>query len=328
MTWHTASLRLGTWLLMLGCVPSATAQVRSIYSEPKLTAEQARLQGRVKELWQKMYNGLLMQDEKIALQRARLQFPIHSDNDLFPNFRSHSRDAIVVLPIHALLLIEDLCTAYAWLHEKAFSTITINEYAAMLKYRQPKDFPRAVYPPPLEALGIPNDALSDPRVEGLSLRFRNSAYAYVLAHEMGHVLYRHPGNNSVPAETSRKNERQADDFATMVLQRDRQIPMGAVLYFQMTGFIASYGRYDYPTEDKWQEALRNASHPVTADRIKALAQGIRQNAGLGQTNREIALDVADKLDRIGDEMNDPDWHRYFRLIGERADVARLRPRKE
>jgi predicted Zn-dependent protease len=177
-------------------------------------------------------------------------------------------------------------------------------------------------------LGIPDDALLDKQVDELSLRFRNSAYAHVLAHEMGHVLHRHPGNRAVPADVSRSHERQADEFALRVLRRDKQIPMGAILFFQMTAFIVSPGRFDFPTVEEWQKALREATHPVTSDRVRGLAEGLRNGADQYGANREIALDVADKLRKIAAEMDDRDWQLYFRRIGELAPLTRLRPRKE
>jgi predicted Zn-dependent protease len=145
---------------------------------------------------------------------------------------------------------------------------------------------------------------------------------------MGHILYQHPGNRDVRADISRMNERQADEFALQVLRRDRQIPMGAILFFQMTAFTASPGRFDYPTVEEWQKALRGATHPVTSDRVRGLAEGLLDGADQYGANREIALDVADKLKRIAAEMDDRDWQLYFRRIGERAPLTALRPRKK
>ena len=145
---------------------------------------------------------------------------------------------------------------------------------------------------------------------------------------MGHILNRHPGNSVVQAEVSRTNERQADAFALHVLRRDQAIPMGAILFFQMTAFTASPGRFDYPTVEEWQQALRAATHPVTSDRVRALAEGLRAGADRYDTDRAIAVDVADKLKKIAAEMDDRDWQLYFRRIGERAPLTALRPRKE
>ena len=41
----------------------------------------------------------------------------------------------------------------------------------------------------LVARESPDDALADKRVDELSLRFRNSAIAFILVHELGHLLF-------------------------------------------------------------------------------------------------------------------------------------------
>jgi len=315
---------VGAWLMVLSFVPPCRCQRIGVYDVQTLAAERARLEKRSKELWQKMYDGLLTRDEKVALEQARLQYPTLSPDGSPLNSFADSRTGIVHLPLHSLLLLEDACTAYAWLHHNGFNTITINEYASMLKYRRPG----GNVPPPLKALGIPDDVLTNKQVSELSLRFRNSAWAYVISHEMGHILYQHAGNKDVPADVSRMNERQADEFALELLRRDRQIPMGAILFFQMTAFTASPGRFNYPTVEEWQKALRGATHPVTSDRVRGLAEGLRDGADRYGANREIALDVAGKLKRIAAEMDDRDWHRYFKSIGERGPLTSLLPRKE
>src|SRR5205823_4006926 len=104
----------------------------------------------------------------------------------------------------------------------------VDEYLAMLRYKRAADFPGGTYPPPLTALGIPADAAQDPQAGPLALRFRNSAYAFIIAHELGHILAGHPSSISVTMEQSRANEAAADDFALRVLARDAEIPMGAI----------------------------------------------------------------------------------------------------
>jgi hypothetical protein len=232
------------------------------------------------------------------------------------------------LPIHSLLFLEDACTAFAWLHHNGFSPITINEYMSMLRHR-PTNFPGGAVLAPLKALGIPKDALSDKKVAETALRFRNSAYAYILAHEWGHILHRHHGNKNVPPDKSRADERQADEFALRVLKKDRQVPMGAILYFQMTAFTSgSPQRFDFATVEKWQEALAKATHPVTSDRILGLAKGLRDGANQYGPNREFALDVADQLKKLAREYDDRDWQLYFQRVGQRAELSQLQPRKE
>jgi hypothetical protein len=328
MNGRRISRRIAVGLVVLSCASLCRSQTIGVYDALKITAERPRLEKKTNDLWNLMFERLLDKSEKDALRRARLEFPTLSSDGSLLNFQASAQQAVVQMPIHSLLLLEDICTAYAWLHQNGFSAITVNEYASLLKYRQPNDFPGGAYPPPLKALGIPEAALKDMEVDGLSLRFRNSAYAYVLAHEMGHILYRHPGNRAAPPDVSRSHERQADEFALKVLQRDHQIPMGAILFFQMTAFVASPGRFEFSSVEAWQKAVHEATHPVTSERIRGFSDGLRRAAGQYGENREVALDVAQKLTRIAEEMDDRDWQLYFQRIGQRAPLTSLQPRRQ
>jgi hypothetical protein len=110
------------------------------------------------------------------------------------------------VPVEALRWLDEIYIAYAWLVLNNFQLEPIEEYVAMLKHKKPEDFPGRVYPTPLRALGIPANALNDTRVDGLSLRLFNSARAFILAHELGHVHRGHRGS-TIP------NEEEADRFA-------------------------------------------------------------------------------------------------------------------
>jgi len=319
-------LAVGLGALLLTCLPRAEAQTTGVYDSRKLIAERVRLESRVRELWQAMYDRLLNQQERAALAQTKLAFPsIMPDNTLL-NFYADSGRATMFMPIHSLLLLEDACTAYAWLYHNGFSFITINEFAAMLKHRSPAGFEGGRYPAPLVALGIPNNALSDTRVNDLSLRFRNSAFAYALGHEAGHILHRHPGNSSVSPAESKAHELQADDFALRVMQRDNEIPMGAILFFQITAFTASPGRFDYSTEEEWRMAIKSATHPINSERLRGVASILRSGSVQYGANRVTAVEVSDKLMKISAEMDDRDWHLYYKQIGLSAPLSRLKPR--
>lgn len=86
----------------------------------------------------------------------------------------------------------------------------LDEYLAMLRWKPESDWPGGAYPDPLEAFGVPPGAWeSDASLAELGTSLRNEAWAFVLAHELAHVLHAHPGN-SAPAATSQANEGEAD----------------------------------------------------------------------------------------------------------------------
>ena len=86
------------------------------------------------------------------------------------------------------------------------------------------------------------------------MALRNEAWAFILLHELGHVILRHPGNLAVEARRSRVNEQQADRFALDVLQRPQTIPMGMVLWVQATAPWFP-NRADYQDTDEFETAV-------------------------------------------------------------------------
>jgi hypothetical protein len=215
------------------------------------------------------------------------------------------------MPAISLLFFEDLCIAYAWLQVRGYRLETVEEYVTMLKYKDSRAF-GGRYPPPLEALGIPADAASDPRVNDLSLRFRNTGYAFILGHELGHIRYRHAGYDGVST-----------------------IPMGAMIFFQ-TAVYYFENRADFPSDAAWRAYLaKSATHPLSTDRLQSLSKAISASAedfARGQPNRAAAIEtvhsIGDGLAAFGAFLNDPLLQRAMRAKAEQSSPASLRPRKQ
>lgn len=192
------------------------------------------------EIYDRGIAPVLTAREMRRLSRVEFHFPLIGEITGGPmdyySGTSGSRP-FLAMPVFSLLFLEDLCTAYAWLYTNGYSLETIDEYVTMLRYKKAEHFPRRRYPAPLKALQIPGNALSDKRVDELSLRLRNSAFAFILLHELGHILYQHRGYRGIPTERTRGNESDSDRFAVDVLSRTKTIPMGAVLFFSGSGLL-------------------------------------------------------------------------------------------
>lgn len=290
------------------------------------------------EYWQKRYSrstqrileeGLmptLSSQELQALRGVQLAFPLRSA-DLM-GFYASFPPSVVTMPVESLKLLDDLCTAYAWLWANNYRLETVEEYVAMLRYKQPKDFPGGRYPKPLEALGIPANALEAPQVDELSLRFFNSARAFILAHELAHIRYRHRGGVV-------QDEAQADRFALDVLSRTKTIPMGIILYFQaMAHWMPN--RAQFPNEAAWQQFLQQRStHPITADRIRAIAQALNEMApkfvAPNASNRESTIEtvrfIANGLQPLVTYLEEPEIQLCVGEMAAKADVTSIRPRR-
>ena len=126
------------------------------------------------------------------------------------------RNGFAVMPVVTLLFVEDLAKAYAWLWANRCSSETVDEYAAMLRYRKAGDFPDNRYPPPLEALHIPANGLDNPETKKMFFRLRNTAYSFMLLHQLG---LQREGNGP----------EQADQFALDLMKRNSETPMGLLL---------------------------------------------------------------------------------------------------
>ena len=216
-------------------------------------------------------------------------------------------------PAFALFLIEDLSTVYAWRYVNHHSLQPIDIYMAMLKYRSPRDFPGGRLPDLLAALGVPPGLpAQDEHVNRMSLSLRNEAWAFILAHELAHLRWRHPGNANVDPGISQRNEQQADAFAVDLLSRADTVPMGMILWFQATvGYFQN--RADFASEDAYRNWLRREStHPVNPARLSSLGAQLDRAAKSATTNHAELLEyIATQLVGMGDILSEPDMHRLI-----------------
>ena len=252
--------------------PVAAQGVSKMYDRAAVAREQARLESRIREIYVRAFEPSLTPEERRALSGVIFQVPldgdpVYGDHDPVLGYYSDSRTRVVTMPAISLLFFEELCVAMAWLQVNGYRLETVEEYVAMLKYKDARAF-GGRYAAPLKALGIPVNAVSDPKVNDLSLRFRNTGYAFILGHELGHIRYQHAGYDGVPLAVSQANERQADRFGLDLMRRTSTIPMGAMLFFQ-AGIYYFDNRADFPSDAAWQAYLsRSATHPLTVDRLE------------------------------------------------------------
>ena len=311
--------------------PAIAHDLSTMYDHSVVAREQPRLSTRVTEIYEKAFRPNLLPEEQQALFRVRFDFPLEGEPVL--GYYSNAKTGVVTMPAVALLFFEDLCTAYAWLYTKGYRLETVEEYLTMLKYKSPQAF-GGRYPSPLRALSIPADALSDPRVSNLSLRFRNSGYAFILGHELGHIRYRHPFYNEVPVTTSQSNEEQADLFALELMRRVTTIPMGGMLFFQ-AGIYYFENRADFASDHQWQEFLaKSATHPLTARRLRALSDNVSRLApsfASGDPNRAAAIEtvhfIGQRFAEFANFLDDPTLQRVMRAKAEKSPPSSLAPRR-
>lgn len=261
-------LWLAVWL-----TPAASGFER-MYAPAQIEADAKRLSVAVQKIYQLGLAPGLTAGERNKLGEVIFRFPKSKRGDDLMNFYAY-RDgdrSIVVMPLLSLKALEDLATARAWLQINHRSHQTIDIYYAMLRHRPVYMFKGKRYPDLLTALAIPKDAYKQKGVDSLSLRFRNEAFAFIIAHELAHALFRHKGYGEITKAQAREDEIAADRFALDLLNRVGSTPMGGFLFFQAQVYRFRH-RAEFPTSKAWTDYLMKvATHPMSVDRLRAFGR--------------------------------------------------------
>ncbi|MEQ1950504.1 ImmA/IrrE family metallo-endopeptidase [Mesorhizobium yinganensis] len=270
-----------------------------------LAAERQRLVARLTDLDRVLTLPVYLPPDAGWLSGVSISIPNVAPNGDPMGFMSEN--GVVIMPLTGLKFIEDLTMAYAWRYSRGQTLEPFDEYLAMLRWKPEAEWPGGVYSDPLKTFGVPPGAWDqDQRLAGLGTSLRNEAWAFILAHELAHVYYSHPGN-SVPPKQVQANERQADAFALDLLERTETIPMGAILYFQATvAFYAS--RVDLPSDRAyavWQR--EQATHPVNSQRLLTIARHLQLEAKRqsGATRAEVLSFIGNRLEQFATDLDDP-----------------------
>lgn len=303
-----------------------------MYPDAVLAGDKARYEERIGELLSFRLCDSIAAEDKPRLCGVHVEYPLKGSHPLDAYTHTTEMGPTVVLPVLSLKFLEDLSVAYAWRFIHDYTLEPIDEYVAMLKYRNPEDFLGGRVPDPLTALGVPPRILEDDKeVDDLSLRIRNTMWAFVLAHELGHVKYEHPSNFAVAPEVSQRNELVADAYVVELFGRADNIPIGMILWLQASvGYFKN--RADFATEAEYLEWARSqTTHPVNAERLQHMAVALNKSADatLNTTHEEILRFMAVQVIGIGDILAIPDIQRLVArcaILGDPEDLKRLHDR--
>jgi hypothetical protein len=319
-------MKMPSMLLVLCALwsPAAVAGPK-IYSDDQLASDRARYAEKLHFLLEKGLLDFMSGDERAEVEGVVLEHKLRGSDPLDVKSLIAGGTPVIRAPVESLKFIEDLSVVYAWRYQNNYSLEPIDEYLAMLKFGsfkegQPLD--------PITALGVPPRIWErDQRVGDLSLRFRNTAWAFILAHELGHLKFRHSLTPATAAE-KQKQEEAADEFAIDLLSRSNTIPMGMILWFQATaGFFPN--RSDFASDTAYFNWMRTeATHPVNGRRMQNLASIMQRQAdAAADPNRADTLNyIATRLAAIGKIVEDPEMQSLLRRCAEKRrpeDLKRL-----
>jgi hypothetical protein len=313
-------------LIVCFCLFLAGPAGSAMYTPAEMASERARIESRLSHLHQLLTLPQFLEPDAHFLATVRIDLP-----DVAPDGDPMGFSAVgqrVFMPLSGLKFIEDLTMAYAWRYHSGLSLEPFDEYLAMLRWKPEPDWPDGRYIDPLNAFGVPDRIWErDMAIGELGTSLRNEAWAFILAHELAHVLYRHPGNR-VAASESQANERQADEFAMNLMERSTTIPMGAILFFQATTvFYAS--RADLPSDREYQRWQRErATHPVNADRLLAIAEHLQRWSKREENTarRESLSSIGDSLEKFAADLEEPAMQQLIARRGVTGDPSDLKER--
>lgn len=311
-------------LLLAHAASAQTNPAARLYDEAELAPWQPRYErgwlGNDKDVFRPRMSG----EAQARLSKLRYH-PVLVVPDAEP-FGFYARGDEVVASTASLKFLDDLAVATAWLQHNGYTTQTVVDYMLMLRY-----WPRAANadrpPKPLDALCIPTNALNDPRVDSLANRIFNGNVVFILLHEYGHVRFGHRGNRAVSAEVSRANEEAADGFALDLLARVNEAPLGlSFLFTAMANFYEN--RADFGSDAEYQAALLARTHPLSEQRLQAVARHIAASgAGFVGNSRVVAHGVSLEISVVAKILGDTELQRLTASIGRTVTPADLAPRR-
>lgn len=313
--------------MLLALLLPANAGAQSwagFYDRKTLVFWQGQTPPGVEENFREVVWPKLTQDEKRTLGRVVLDFPLEDARHPM-NFYALSDGGkkTITLPISSLRFLGDIALADAWLNESGYSTDPIIDYVAMLKYQWPDGLAGRRYRP-REALGIPDNAGTNARVQGQFQRIFGTAIVFVLSHELGHLYHRH--GTDVSPEHSRQQEEEADRFAMEVMRRIGEAPVGMVQFFSVLAYLELYR-----TDPNYTARRTTATHPVTSSRLQAVAAGLETySADFSRTGtpRQTFPKLAEKVRGWAHTLDDAGVQNLIRQKGLTAKPELLGPRKQ
>lgn len=321
---------------LLTLAPAAMAQqtgIDALYDDQTLQYWGPRYEKGLRDNFDNVILPHLSEAERLQLSGVRIEVPWHVPGQEPFAFFTSGPPWTVTLSAASIKFFDDLCVAQAWLNANGYSLETASEYVTMLKYRTPEALGGA-YPAVLDALQIPADALDDQRVYNTATRLFDEAIFFILVHELGHVLYEHPGYGpGISRAEARANESAADDFALDMMRRVGAEPTSMAFFFVAAAHYLQ-GRGDFGSEAAYQGFLADATHPLTAERLHALASSLEgsadrfaQDEGDVAASRARILGTAAQLHQVAEILGDPGVQGLIAQKGRGMTPEMLAPRR-
>ncbi len=313
-------------LLMLVCTPVLAQDVSQLYTTPELQEIGKRYRPNLRGMWEEDFLSNVTRDERVQAGMVTLNLPLVGATRHPLEFYSSPTERQVFLPIASIKFIDDLAVGFAYYDKMACDLGTVSDYAAVLRFR-----PADAKGSPLDALGVPREAIKDPYVDDVAQKILKSTVYFVAGHEYAHVMYGHKDYRAITAQQAQLQEAEADAFALEVMRRIGVPPLALTYFFLLASRLeASPG--DFPSSVEYERYLRHqATHPVSALRILKVAEGIENHADSfarlqkdPASSKKKLQEAAQKLREIARTLDDREMRQFLAERAKDADVAAFR----
>lgn len=248
------------------------ADIMRLYSTHELQEYATRVGPNLRGMWEEDFLSKLTYEERVRAGTVTLHTPLVGVTRFPLEFYSNPIERQVFLPIGSVKFLDDVALSFSYYADKGCDPGVVSDYAGVLRYR-----PEDITGSPLDTLGVPRAATSDPIVDATAQNILKSTIFFVAAHEYAHVMYRHINYSWTTAQQAQQQEADADAFSLDVLRRIGVPPVGLTYFFFITSRLeATPGDFASPKE--YENFLRQrASHPVGSLRILEIAKHIEEN---------------------------------------------------
>ena len=212
-------------------------------------------------------NGVFYQDmlrrlfpiQRAALGNVQLETPLEMLNAPDPGFVlnivSDPTTPKIVVPVRTLRWIDEYCGLIVYLEQGGYKHRTVLPliYDAMLMLSAGDVEP----PGPFAAFGINSKIYKNAELKSDSNKLLNGIFAFLLAHELGHIAHKHMGG--LTGIQSQMQEQEADKYAIDFMAQLQISPIALVFLFSASAMM---------------EGAQN-THPLSGARVVAAAENIR-----------------------------------------------------
>jgi len=316
-------LAVAAWPLPVPAQPGPATRWQGFYGSAPLDRTAAQTTPDIRTILEQDIPRVLTGEERARLSGVRIEFP-REDAAHPMNFYSQLSTRRIFFPVSSLRFLRDVVAAYSWLSAKGYDLQPITDYLCMIKYQWPARLRSAPHTP-LEALGVPATALDDQVVMARFQQLFDTMIAFVLGHELGHLYHQHAGYEAVSPEVAQQQEQEADAFALAIAQRLGEAPVGAPLFFHILTHLEPFAG-----DPDFREDRANRTHPLSPQRIEAIAAHMERNADRFAARPGGAPRVtfiARQLRQVARILSDPGAQEALRRIGLSATPQMLRPRR-